>query len=150
MGYLKARYKSLVDYGGFSEDYNVNPFITTEVPIECLVPTVGHNDNLVEKLLKDIEDNGLVNPLVTHKYIKNYREIYPRHLTGSSYWGRVFNNIEDSKESQLIVMFGNCRMEAAKRMGYTSIDCIVLSNFNVNKAKNLGRMLAAYKGVENE
>jgi|19_taG_2_1085344.scaffolds.fasta_scaffold00341_8 hypothetical protein len=151
---LESKNQCLADYGTFSKNWAVPDFVVERIPIECLYhpKNLGGNPKLVEKLLINLPEEGLVNPLVTHQFFRNYRDrddqgeyIFPRHLTGSGYWGNKFQNIPYSDGPQYIVGYGNCRLGAAKKMGATHIDCIVLRSFNVEHMHNLGKMLASYK-----
>ena len=157
MSILNSKKQCRSDYGIVIKKWEVPDFNVETIPIESLY--TPHNlepdQTLVKFLVEDIPRNGLMNPLVTHKFIRNYRDkdengiyLYDRQLTGSCYWGSKFQGIPYSEHPQYIVGYGNCRLEAAKKLGCTSIDCIVLDTFNVKHLKNLGKMLASYKEID--
>lgn len=150
---LESKNTCLKDYGDVG-NFNIKDFRSEIVPIEYLYHPkgVGPNEELVKKLIENLNKEPLINPLVTHQYFRNYRDkdandnyYYDRRLTGKGYWGNKFQNIPYSDDPQYVVGYGNCRLGAAKEMGYTHISCVLLRDFDVENLHSMGKMMGRYK-----
>jgi hypothetical protein len=95
----------------------------------------------VQKLMEDIPISGLRCPLLVHKYPVDYRD----RMDISSYWYNKFKCCSDMEreDGTSVVLYGNCRLCAARELGYTSIDCFVFENFEEDTIKKLGKGLAS-------
>lgn len=82
------------------------------------------------EVLKDIEKNGLVYPIMVIK--SNYGEV----LEQKKKWGAKLCNVPfnpDTKElttPQLVCWGGSQRIRIAEELGYTHIDCAIMKSYN--------------------
>ena len=111
----------------------------TEIKIDKLVYGCPTQDKTLNKLFNSIPKDGLINPILIHRYFKDYRNRFPREMTGDSYWGKKFEICRQMNcgDEMFIICTGNNRVEAARQLGYTSIDCIVFEDFNKPDIKAL-------------
>jgi len=123
--------------------HKVRDGLITEINIDKLVYGCPPQDKTLNKLLNGIPQDGLINPVLIHRYFKDYRNRFPREKTGDSYWGKKFEICRQMNcgDDMFIICTGNNRVEAARQLGYTSIDCIVFEDFNRNDIRILSKAM---------
>ena len=110
-----------------NRDYKVVP-----LPIDELwgsVPVIQelYNKPFRQTLKDDIEENGLVNPLlVVSATFKELKEKKIKHGDALNELPFDVNNPELDAEKMYVVWGGSQRLDVAKELGYTHIDCALI------------------------
>lgn len=99
-------------------EYKLEELWTLFPPMEQV-----EGEDFFEPLKKDIKTNGLNNPIVVVPITKALTERWEGRMAK---WLRDNPINWNEDEVQLTVFTGNNRYEAAKQLGYSSIDCVVM------------------------
>jgi len=121
-------------------------FEVIELAIEDLFAPVSTVSAFTEEIRESIEQSGLMNPIIV---VRLPREDAVRHFKKSSGEARNAAPLPTGfPEAPVINMIwgGSNRVAAAKLLGYTHVDCVIIPDFYVaGAAQNQQR--AAYKLV---
>mgnify|MGYP003125425295 FL=1 len=132
--HLKARQQTKEDFLSTGivpdKDSHFLDFKLEQVPLDMLVQNQKPNEKVVEKLIFDIVDNGLNYPLIVHEYHSDYKDRL-KNDSNLTMWTELFGDMTEG----YLVFTGNCRLEAARMLGYDSIDCAVFSDYRWNSIR---------------
>ena len=114
--YLGCRYSTWNGYEVCTQD--IDDLWALFPPVE-----VEDGEDFFEPLKEDISTNGLIHPIVVVPITK---ELTTRWEGRMSMWLREHPINWNEDNTQLSVIVGNNRYEAAKQLGYKYIDCVLL------------------------
>lgn len=110
-----------------SFDDHWNHYSIEEKSIKDLWPSLVPDEKLIEKIENDIVQNGMYFPImvcnVSHKELLVYKESWGKKLNELPFFR---NDRNPQSKYQWSIWGGSQRLEIAKRLGYTHIDCAIL------------------------